>query len=93
MRYRFETAPPGDAVALVVDGDDAEGPMIAARFAGRRHELTDAGVLAAFLAHPVLALSVLAAIHWEAVKLLLKGLRLKRGGPAPANPVTVVRGA
>ena len=93
LRYRFETSPPGDAAVLVVDADDAEGPMIATAFNGRRRELTDAGVLAAFLAHPLLALTVLAAIHWEAVKLLLKGLRLKPSPPAPAETVTVVRGA
>jgi DUF1365 family protein len=91
LRYRFETSPPGDAAMLVVDADDAQGPMIATAFRGRRRDLTDAGVLAAFLAHPLLALSVLAAIHWEAVKLLLKGLRLKPSPPAPADPVTVVR--
>jgi DUF1365 family protein len=91
MRYRFQVAPPSGEATLAIDGDDAEGPMIAARFHGRRRELTDAAVLAAFLAHPLLALSVLAAIHWEAVKLLLKGLRLRPGAPTPADPVTVVR--
>lgn len=90
MRYRFEVDPPSGEVGLSVDGDDAEGPVIAARFVGRRRELTDRQVLSAFLAHPLLALSVLAAIHWEAVKLLVKGLRLKPGAPTPSNPVTVI---
>jgi DUF1365 family protein len=93
LRYRFKTAAPDEDVMLAVDADDALGPMIVTGFRGRRHEMTDAGVLGAFLAHPLLALAVLAAIHWEAVKLLLKGLRLKPSPPAPEETVTVVRPA
>ena len=91
MRYHFRVSPPGAAVRLIVDAHDAEGPKLAACFRGERAELTDRAILKAFLAHPLLALAVLAGIHWEAVKLLLKGLRLKPNPPAPAEPVTVVR--
>jgi DUF1365 family protein len=91
MRYHFQAGPPGEAVRLVVDAHDPEGLKLAASFEGRRRELTDAAILKAFLAHPLLALAVLAGIHWEAVKLLLKGLRLKPSPPHPIDPVTVVR--
>ena len=91
MRYDFTVEPPGDDVRLIVDGADAEGPMIATAFRGRRSELTDGGILKAFLAHPLLSLAVLAAIHWEAVKLLAKGVRLKPSPPAPRDPITLVR--
>ncbi len=91
MRYHFRTAPPGDEAVLAIDGHDSQGPMIAAAFHGRREALTDGAILKAFAAHPLLSLTVLAAIHWEAVKLLLKGLRLRGGAPAPPEPVTIQR--
>jgi hypothetical protein len=91
MRYHFRTAAPAEDARLAVDGHDADGPMLAAAFSGRRSALTDAAILRTVLAHPMLALAVLAAIHWEAIRMLLKGLRLKPGPPAPAEPVTVVR--
>jgi DUF1365 family protein len=91
LRYHFKTAPPADDVSLVVDAHDAAGPMIATAFHGSRTEISDRAILKAFLAHPLLSIAVLAAIHWEAVKLLLKGLRLKPSPPAPGAPVTVVR--
>jgi DUF1365 family protein len=91
LRYHFRTAPPGDAARLIVDAHDAQGPIIAAAFHGERAEMSDAAILRTFLAHPLLALAVLAGIHWEAVKMLLKGLRLKPSPPAPAEPITVVR--
>jgi DUF1365 family protein len=91
IRYQFLTAAPGDEARLIVNGSDAEGPMIATAFRGQRTPLTDRAILRAFAAHPLLSLSVLAAIHWEAVKMLLKGLRLRPIPPAPGRPVTVVR--
>ena len=91
MRYHFETAPPGEAARLSVDGHDSQGALLVASFRGRREAMTDGSILKAFLAHPLLSLAVLAAIHWEAVRLLMKGLRLRGGVPAPPEPVTIQR--
>ena len=91
MRYHFRTAAPAQDARLIVDGHDADGPVLTAAFRGRRCDLTDGAILRTVLAHPMLALAVLAAIHWEAVRMLLKGLRLKPSPPAPAEPVTLVR--
>ena len=91
MRYQFRTAAPGDEARLVVNGADAEGPLLAAAFRGGRSALTDHAILKAFAAHPLLSLAVLAGIHWEAAKMLLKGLRLRPTPPAPIRSVTVVR--
>ena len=91
MTYRFRTAAPGEAATLAIDGDDRQGPLIATAFHGRRQALTDGAILKAVAAHPLLSLAVLAAIHLEAVKLLLKGLKLRGGVPAPADPVTIQR--
>jgi DUF1365 family protein len=91
MRYHFRTAAPEHEARLAVDGHDANGPVLTAAFRGKRSDLTDRSIARAVLAHPMLALAVLAAIHWEAIKMLLKGLRLKPNPPAPAEPVTVVR--
>jgi DUF1365 family protein len=91
MRYHFRTAAPGEEARLVVDGHDADGPMLTAAFRGKRSEFTDGAIARTVLAHPILALAVLGAIHWEAIKMLLKGLKLKPSPPAPAEPVTLVR--
>ncbi len=91
MRYQFQVAPPGGEARLIVDAHDAEGQMLAASFRGKRSELTDKAIAHAFMAHPLLSIAVLASIHYEAVKLLLKGMRLKPAPPAPSSPVSVVR--
>ena len=89
LTYAFRIQPPGERIRVVIDTLDAEGVILAASFAGRRRPLTDAGLLSAWATHPLLTLKVTAAIHWEAVKLLLKGVRLRSGPPAPDEPVSL----
>ena len=64
--------------------------VITASFAGRRTTLSDAALAGIVLRHGMLSLKVLAAIHWEAAKLWLKGLRVQPRPAPPDNPVTVV---
>ncbi|AYV44944.1 DUF1365 domain-containing protein [Caulobacter flavus] len=73
LRYAFAIVPPGQGVRVGVDVHDDEGRVLSASFAGRREPLTDRALLRAALAHPWQVAGVLAAIHWEAVKILLKG--------------------
>ncbi len=89
LSYDFKVRPPADTVRVVIDTFDAQDLLLAASFAGRRRELTDRALLAACAAHPLLTLKVVAAIHWEALKIVLKGVRLRGGAPAPAEPVSV----
>ena len=63
--------------------------LIAAVFLGRRRELTDRVLVHALFAYPLLTLKVVAAIHFEALKLVLKGVRPRPRPPAPARTVTV----
>ena len=90
MTYEFRVVPPAEATAVVVHGDDAEGRVITASFTGKRQTLSDAALLGMLLRHGILSLKVLGAIHWEAVKLWLKGLRLQPRPAPPDHPVTIV---
>ncbi|WP_374346826.1 DUF1365 domain-containing protein [Phenylobacterium sp.] len=89
LAYGFRIQPPGEDVSVAVEVRDAEGLVLSAAFAGRRQALTDAALWKAFLTHPLMTLGVMAAIHWEALKIWLKGERLRPRPKAPARPVTV----
>ena len=91
LRYDFRVAPPSDTLALVIDASDAAGLVLRARQTGRRVELTDADLLKAFFALPLLTLRVVAGIHWEALKLWLKGVGLRHRPPPPAAPISIIR--
>lgn len=93
MAYGFRVLPPGDRLALHITGSDAQGPLIFAAFSGARRPLTDATLLHAFVVYPLLTLKVTLGIHWEALLLWLKGVRLQTRPEPPQRPVTVVGGA
>jgi DUF1365 family protein len=90
MTYRFRVVPPTDDVRLLIDGSDPQGTLITTSFLARRQDITDGTLLKALMAHPLMTLMVVAAIHWEALRLFLKGIRLVSQPPAPKQSVTVV---
>jgi DUF1365 family protein len=76
MRYHFRVLPPGANVRLRILETDADGPVLAATFSGRRRALTTGALLQAFVALPMVTFKIMAAIHWEALRLWIKGARL-----------------
>jgi DUF1365 family protein len=76
MRYHFRVLPPGERVQLRILETDSEGPLLAATFNGNRRSLNTRELLRAFFALPLVTMKIMAAIHWEALRLWLKGARL-----------------
>jgi DUF1365 family protein len=64
--------------------------LIATAFSGARQALSDAALLGRFLRMPLLGMKVVAAIHWEALKIWCKGVRLRPRPLAPALPVSIL---
>ena len=84
MRYRFRLQPPSERLRLRILETDATGPILAASFSGSRLDLTNSSALRVFLAIPLLTLKIVGGIHWEALKIWLKGARFHRSVP-PAS--------
>jgi uncharacterized protein len=76
MRYHFRVLPPGERVRLRILETDREGPLLSATFNGSRRALNTKELLRAFLGLPLVTLKIGAAIHWEALRLWLKGARV-----------------
>jgi DUF1365 family protein len=76
MRYHFRVSPPGHTFKLRILETDHEGPLLAATFHGRRRTLTTAALLRSFFSLPLVSFKIVAAIHWEALRIWLKGARL-----------------
>lgn len=75
-RYRFRISPPGGEVKLRILEMDDQGPLLAARFFGHRRALTTPALLRSFVTLPFLTLKIIGAIHWQALRLWLKGVKL-----------------
>lgn len=86
MRYHFRVSPPDQTVKLRILETDGDGPLLAATFHGSRRALNTAQLLRAFVAFPLVTFKIMAAIHWEALRLWLKGARLvPRQNAAPTG--------
>jgi uncharacterized protein len=89
LSYAFRILRPEERVLVAVDTSDADGLVLAASFSGERRPLSDGQLLKAWLTHPWMTLGVVAAIHVEALKIWLKGEKVRVRPPAPAQAVTV----
>ncbi len=88
LNYEFSITPPGERVSvamLVRRGDEV---ALTASFAGAHRELTDAQLVRVWLANPLMTFKVITGIHWEALRMWLKGVRfLGRRGQSPRPSV------
>lgn len=76
--YRFTLSKPDARFALRIRQGGLQGDTLIATHNAERRKLSDWGVIRACLAHPLMTLKVLAGIHWEALRLFLKGVRFNR---------------
>lgn len=71
--YRFRVGEPGERLSILIREDVPEGELLVASQTGRRRAWSDAALLSAFFRYPLLTAKVIGAIHWEALRLWLKG--------------------
>jgi hypothetical protein len=88
--YAFSLSEPGERLALSINQSDDAGTFLRAGLALTRLPLTDRNLLRLFLSYPLLTLKVIGGIHWEALRLRLKGARFHRRPAPPIDSVSVV---
>jgi len=86
--YRFRLAEPGERLSVTIRESVPEGELLIATLTGRRVPLTDGALVRAFVTHPLMTVKVIAAIHWQALRLWRKGARFHRRPPPPAEEVS-----
>ena len=87
-RFRFMQTSGRDRTVARIDYDDAEGPLLQTSVSGVLEPATPAAVRRAIWRHPAMTLGVVARIHWQAARLLLKRVRFIGKPRAPEDFVT-----
>ncbi len=75
VEYRFRVSLRGDRLNIGITDHDRDGLLMSAAMTAERRALTDRELLAALVRIPFETAKVTAAIHWEALRLWLKGAR------------------
>jgi len=91
LTYHFAISAPGDRLAVSIGARRGEALEMSACVSASRRHLTDAALLGWFIRIPMVSLKVIAAIHWEALRLWWKGVRLVSRTPTP-KPATRLGG-
>lgn len=82
-RYHFRLSPPNETLLVAIRQTENDQALLHALFRGVRRPLSDRELLKGFLRMPLMTVKVMAAIHWEALRLFLKGIKLV---PRPTEP-------
>jgi DUF1365 family protein len=95
--YRFEVAAPSERFDLRIIKLTGGRPDFFATQSARREPLTDQRLMSLFFGIPLMTFKVVLAIHWEALRLWIKGAPFGARPPGPkagvsaGNPKGVVR--
>ena len=74
--YNFRLSKPKKKIDILIKQTDFAGPLLMARQVGKRLKLNSYNLFYQFLKHPLMSFKVIGAIHFEAFRLWLKGVKL-----------------
>ncbi|MDR3417653.1 MAG: DUF1365 domain-containing protein [Nevskia sp.] len=87
-RYRFTFGEPRERVRVAIHETRDGLPLLDATVAGERLPLRDGAILKLAARMPLMTLKVVAGIHWEALKIWIRGGRFHRKPEPPALEIT-----
>ena len=73
--YFFRILNPEQKLSVVIDQYDQEGKILFASQDGERSALTSKNLMNSYLKHPLMTFKIISAIHFEAFKLWIKGIK------------------
>ena len=74
--YNFKITNPGESLSVLINQMDKDGKLLFASQDGIRSELNTKNLIFSYLKHPLMTFKVISAIHFEALRLWLKGIKL-----------------
>jgi len=87
--YRFRFRLGGDRPRTDIDYHDEQGLLIRTALSGHAQPMSGRAAAGALLRYPLLGLGIVFRIHWQALRLWLKGVPFFRKPARAANHITV----
>tara|TARA_R100000005_G_scaffold95321_1_gene76365 strand:- start:8401 stop:9237 length:837 start_codon:yes stop_codon:yes gene_type:complete len=92
-RYKFCFGLTGESLDVRIDYHDAEGKrQLVTALNGRFSPLTRRALTHAFWRHPLVTLKAIGLIHWQALRLFLRGIGVRSKPPQQAQKISASHG-
>ncbi|MBQ0758130.1 MAG: DUF1365 domain-containing protein [Zhongshania sp.] len=88
VRYHFRMHLPGEQIGLAIRETEQDKALLHAVFRGQRRPFSDTELLKNFFSLPLMTIKAVVGIHWEALKLFIKGVKLVPRPPEPKSPIS-----
>ncbi len=75
-KYYFKILYPKNKLSVVIDQRDNHGKLLFASQDGIRSDLSTKNLIFSYLKHPLMTFKIISAIHFEALRLWSKGIKL-----------------
>ena len=73
--YYFRVLKPSYKISVIIDQSDKDGKLLYASQDGNARKLNEKNLLISYISHPLMTFKIIVAIHYEALKLWLKGIK------------------
>ena len=88
-KYFFRIIYPKNKLSVVIDQRDNEGKLLFASQDGIRVNLSSKTLLFSYLKHPFMTFKIIMAIHFEALRLWIKGIKIVKKTINIKNNITI----
>ena len=75
-KYQFRISKPGENLSVLIEQSDEGGKLLFASQDGKRSNLNTKNLVLSYIKHPLMTFKVISAIHFEALRLWFKGIKL-----------------
>ena len=86
--YYFKILKPENKLSVVINQNDNEGKLLFASQDGFKKKLNNKNLIFSYIFHPLMSFKIIGAIHFEALKLWLKGLKFVKKKLKIKNNIT-----
>ena len=88
-KYYFKILDPQNKLSVVIDQRDEAGKLLYASQDGIRSELSARNLILSYIKHPLMTFKIISAIHFEALRLWVKGIKLIKKEKKIKNNITI----
>ena len=87
--YNFRLAEPKDTLSIFIKQTDSNGMLLSACQIGKKEQISTKKLVQNFFKHPMMTIKIIMAIHFEALMLWKKGIKIVKKNSKTKNDLSI----